>query len=195
MAQQLLDQVVLNPVVTGTAAGGVVPADLRYFLTIDGLDNGATGLAVSSHDIGAPVAAMAGQAAFSPLTVTLPSIGLTGVLADLANRTAIRAVRLEGFTAVGELAYDLTLGNVSVSSYAETASDTKLSFDYQQVALTTRQINPTGTLGSPQTFSWDLTTHAAVSIPAPVPGPVGDSGVVPTGLRYFLMIDGLDSGP
>ena len=140
--------------VTGTANGNIAPTNLRYFLAIDGLDGGSTDAAhagwfdVSSYDVGALVAALAGKATFSPLTVTLPSTGLTGVLADLAKGTTITSVRLEGVTggANPQAVYDLTLGNVTVSDYDDAASGDKLSFSYQQVALTTTAINPDGSL-------------------------------------------------
>jgi type VI protein secretion system component Hcp len=195
--------------VTGPPPGSLAPSNLTYFLAIDGVNGGSTAanhvgwFQVSSYDVGALVAAMAGQATFSPLTVTLPSTGLTDVLADLAKGTVIPSVRLEGVTSGGggKAVYDLTLGNVTVNDYQDAASvaagpggDT-LSFSYQQVALTTRAINSNGTLGGSQTFSWDLTTNSvpSASIPAPVPGTAGGN-VPPGNLDYFLAIDGLNGG-
>ena len=187
--------------VTGPTAGNIAPTNLHYFLAIDGLDGGSTDAAhvgwfdVSSYDVGALVAALAGKATFSPLTVTLPSTGLTGVLADLAKGTTIKSVRLEGVTGGANPAavYDLTLGNVTVSNYDDAANGDKLSLSYQQVELTTTAINPDGSL-SPQTFSWDLATNAAGgSIPAPTPSTVAGN-IAPTNLHYFLAIDGLDGG-
>ena len=84
--------------VTGAAVGNIAPTNLRYFLAIDGLDGGSTDAAhagwfdVSSYDVGALAAALAGHATFSPLTVTLPATGLTRVFADLANGTLPPAV-------------------------------------------------------------------------------------------------------
>ena len=185
-----------------TAAGNIAPTNLRYFLAIDGLDGGSTDAAhagwfdVSSYDVGALVAALAGKATFSPLTVTLPSTGLTGVLADLAKGTTIKSVRLEGVTggANPQAVYDLTLGNVTVSDYDDAASGDKLSFSYQQVALTTTAINPDGSLSlrRPSPGTWRLNS-ADASIPAPVPS-TADGNIAPTNLRYFLAIDGLDGG-
>jgi type VI protein secretion system component Hcp len=131
---------------------------------------------VSSYDVGALAAAMAGSATFSPLTVTFPSTGLTRLFADLANGTTIRSVQLEGVTSGPnpQALYDLTLGQVSVTDYADAASGDKLSFSYQQVALTTTAQNSNGSLSS-QTFSWDLALNrAGASIPAPVPSTAGD---------------------
>ena len=73
---------------------------MKSFLAIDGLNGGWTDaehlgwFEVSSYDVSALVAALAGKATFSPLTVTLAATGLTGVLADLARGTVIRSVRL-----------------------------------------------------------------------------------------------------
>ena len=142
------------------------------------------------------VAALAGRATFSPLTVTLPSTGLTGVLSDLAKGTTIRSVQLEGVTsgANPQAVYDLTLGTVSVSNYDDASGGDKLSLSYQQVALTTTAINSDGSKGSSQSFSWDLATNAAGgSIPAPTPSTMAGN-IAPTNLRYFLAIDGLDGG-
>src|SRR5215472_13367928 len=169
--------------VTRTANSNIAPTNLRYFLAIDGLNGGSIDAAhagwfeVSSYDVGALAAAMAGSATFSPLKVTFPSTGLTRLFADLANGTTIRSVRLEGVTSgpTPQALYDLTLGQVSVTDYADAASGDKLSFSYQQVALTTTAQNANGSLGSSQTFSWDLALNRAdASIPVPVPFTAGD---------------------
>src|SRR5262249_25489369 len=135
---------------------------------------------VSSYDVGTLVAAMAGSATFSPLTVTVTETGLTGVLANLANGTVIPSVRLEGVRSSPSggtplAVYDLTLGNVTVSNYDDAPGGATVSLSYQQVALTTTAINGNGSLGNSQTFSWDLTTNSvpSASIPAPVPGTGG----------------------
>ena len=188
--------------VPGTAGGNLAPTNLKYFLAIDGLNGGSTDakhvgwFEVSSYDVSALVAALAGKATFSPLTVTLAATGLTGVLADLARGTVIRSVRLEGVTGGSnpQAVYDLTLGNVTVSDYEDASGGDKLSLSYQQVALTTTAINSDGSLGSSQTFSWNVATNSAdASIPAPVPGTAGGN-LAPTNLKYFLAIDGLNGG-
>ncbi|MBV8509872.1 MAG: type VI secretion system tube protein Hcp, partial [Xanthobacteraceae bacterium] len=186
--------------ITGTAGGNIAPANLRYFLAIDGLNGGSTDAAhvgwfdVSSFDIGALVAAITNSKTFSPLNVTLPSTGLTGVLADLVQGTPIKSVRLEGVTTNGQAVYDLTLGNVSVSNYADAPGGDQLSVSYQQVALTTTAVNPDGSVGTSQSFSWDLTQNQpAAPIPAPTPNTAG-SNIAPGNLHYFLAIDGLDGG-
>jgi type VI protein secretion system component Hcp len=182
--------------VTGPTAGSLAPTNLTYFLAIDGLNGGSTvaghvgWFEVSSYDVGALVAAMAGSATFSPLTVTLDTTGLTGVLADLANGTVIPSVRLEGVTSTGQVAYDLTLGNVTVIDCENALGGDTLSLSYQQVALTTTAIN--SKLGNSQTFSWDLTTNSAASAPIPAPVPSGTAGGTPlSSLDYYLAIDGL----
>ena len=81
-------------------------------------------------------------------------------LADLAKGNGITSVRLKGVTnGAPQAVYDLTLGNVTVSNYADASGGDKLSFNYQQVALTTTAINPDGSLGASQTFSWDRAQH------------------------------------
>src|SRR6516165_6784274 len=140
----------IPPPVPSGPAGNVAPTNLKYFLAIDGLNGGSTDakhvgwFEVSSYDVGALVAALAGKATFSPLTVTLAATGLTGVLADLANGSVIPSVRLEGVTggANPQAVYDLTLGKVTVSDYKDASGGDTLSFDYQQVVLTTKTSNP-----------------------------------------------------
>jgi hypothetical protein len=185
--------------ITGTAGGNIAPTNLQYFLAIDGLNGGSTDAAhvgwfdVSSYDIGALVAAVTQSKTFLPLTVTLPSTGLTGLLADLAERNGITSVRLEGVTNSGQAVYDLTLGNVTVSNYADASGGGQLSFNYQQVALTTTAINPDGSLGASQNFSWDRAQNQPGGvIPAPTPNPAAPNNIAPGNLHYFLAIDGLD---
>ncbi len=185
--------------ITGTAGGNIAPTNLQYFLAIDGLNGGSTDAAhvgwfdVSSYDIGALVAAVTQSKTFLPLTVTLPSTGLTGLLADLAERNGITSVRLKGVTNSGQAVYDLTLGNVTVSNYADASGGGQLSFNYQQVALTTTAINPDGSLGASQNFSWDRAQNQPGGvIPAPTPNPAAPNNIAPGNLHYFLAIDGLD---
>jgi type VI protein secretion system component Hcp len=178
----------ITATITGTGPDIAAPTNLQYFLAIDGLNGGSTDAAhsgwfnVSSYDVGALVAAIttggtggsATPPTFSPLTVTLPATGLTGALADLARGRHIQSIRLEGVTSSGQAVYDLTLGDVTVTGYDDTAGGDKLTFSYQQVALTTTPINPDGSLGAPQSFSFNLATDTVdASIPAPVPGTGG----------------------
>jgi type VI protein secretion system component Hcp len=183
--------------ITGTAGGNIAPTNLQYFLAIDGLNGGSTDAAhvgwfdVSSYDIGALIAAVTQSKTFSPLTVTLPSTGLTGLFADLAEGTGITSLRLEGVTNTGEAAYDLTLGNVTVSNYTDGPGGGQVSFNYQQVALTTTEVKPDGSLGTSQSFSWDRTRNQpGGDIPAPTPNPAAPNNITPGDLHYFLAIDG-----
>jgi glycosyltransferase involved in cell wall biosynthesis len=183
------------------AAGNVAPTNLRYFLAINGLNGGSVDgthagwFDVSSYDFAAQLMATGSLPRFSPLSVTLPSTGLTGVLADLAPGTDITSVRLEGVNNAGQAVYDLTLGNATVTNYTDAPGGNQLSFDYQQVALTTRAIRTDGSLGTSQTSAWDIArnTPLAGSIPAPVPGSAAGN-VAPAHLHYFLAVDGLNGG-
>src|SRR6516164_8142561 len=177
VATNSTDATIPPPVPNTTANGNIAPTHLLYFLAIDGLDGGSTDanhrgwFEVSSYDLGPLAAALAGRATFSPLTVSLAATGLTGVLADLAKGSVIRSVQLEGVTndANRQAVYDLTLGNVTVSSYEDASSGDQLSFSYQQVALTTKTSNPDGTISS-QSFSWNVATNSTdATIPPPVP--------------------------
>jgi type VI protein secretion system component Hcp len=122
--------------VPGTTPGELAGPDAQYFLAIDGLNGGVTDVShrgwfdVSSYDFGALLAAN-GKPTFSPLTVTLSATGSTGVLADLLEGSTlppptapnhsfpITSVRLEGVTGNDQAVYDLTLGNVTVTSYED----------------------------------------------------------------------------
>src|SRR5262249_57154988 len=93
--------------------------------------------------VGAMAEVMGGAQPSSPLACPLPSIGLPRLSADLANGTTIRSARLEGVTSGPnpQALYDLILGHVSVTDYADAASGDKLSFSYQQAALTHKAQN------------------------------------------------------
>jgi type VI protein secretion system component Hcp len=194
--------------VPGTTPGELAGPDAQYFLAIDGLNGGVTDVShrgwfdVSSYDFGALLAAN-GKPTFSPLTVTLSATGSTGVLADLLEGSTlppptapnhsvpITSVRLEGVTGNDQAVYDLTLGNVTVTSYEDASGGDKLSFSYQQIGLTTVSRNADGSLGNSLNFGWDVTgarTIPPTSIPAPVPVSPGAAGnVASTNLRYFLL--------
>jgi hypothetical protein len=187
------------PTPNPAAPNNITPGDLHYFLAIDGLDGDSKDAAhagwfdVSSYDVGALVAAMAGRATFSPLDITFASTGLTDVLADLANRTNVTSMRLEGVTNTGQAVYDLTLGNASVNNYADAPGGAQVSFSYQQVALTTTTGNSGGSSGNSQTFSWDLTRgQPGGSIAAPTPSTAAGNTAPDSNLDYFLAIDGVD---
>jgi hypothetical protein len=87
----------------------------------------------------------------------LNTTGLTDVLKDLAGHVDLRSIRLKGVMTTGQALYDLTLGNVSATEYTDSASGATLTFNYQQLNLTTRTVNPDGSLAS-QSFGFDLTT-------------------------------------
>ena len=194
--------------ITGTADGNVAPTNLQYFLAIDGLDGGSTDPAhagwfnVSDYAIGPIVAAAtAGHPSFAPLTVILPPTGMTSVLTALAYGPAFgdafKSVELEGVTADGTVAYDLLLGDVTLTSLTDTPSGERLTLGYKKVWLTTTAINPDGSPGSSQNFSWNLTLAQTLdgpnAIATPVPSTTGGD-VAPTNLKYFLLINGLDGG-
>jgi VCBS repeat-containing protein len=163
---------------------------ISYYLAIDGIvgdslsdaAKGAFTVVDYSFDASAVVNAMTGAGntaatppTFSPLTVDLsPSPGLTTLLTDLASGADIPSIELKGVTSDGQTVYDLKLGEVTVTTYHDTNSGLdKLAFSYQQVSLTTTPQKPDGTLGTPTSFSYDITTDKlGVNIPDPNLAPI-----------------------
>ena len=186
-----------------TTAGNTAPnSNLDYFLAVDGIDGQSLNrthqnwFEISNYDFSA-LMSTTGSPTFSPLTVTLDASGLTGLLADLPTSTPIKSVRLEAVTrgTNPQAVYDLTLGNVRVSDYEDTSSGDTLSFTYQQVDLTTTAINPDGSRGGSQTFSWDTLNNVPGTHPVSAPAPGTTTGeLAGPDARYFLAIDGINGG-
>src|SRR5262245_2577468 len=181
----------------------------KYFMLIDGLNGGSTAAGhegwfeINSFDfdindvIATGTGAGEGKVTFSPLTVQLSlSDGLAGVLKDTALGTIIPSVRIEGVTGGANpvAVYDLTLGHVQITNAQNSSGpNDSLTFNYGQVALTTKVQNPDGSTASGESFSYDVAAgHVDASIPAPSVGP--SVGEVPTPAKYFLLIDGLNGG-
>jgi type VI protein secretion system component Hcp len=175
---------------------------LIYYLTIDGVvgDSTAAGhersFAISdySFDVSALVSVLgggggAGKTTFSPLTVDLDlNSGLTTLLEDIASGEHIRSIELQGVAADGQTVYDLKLGNVLITKYHDSNSGhDALSFNYNQVSLTTTPQNSNGSPGMPVTVSWDVEANReGAIIPNPVPDhapiAVPDTAAATTGI-------------
>jgi type VI protein secretion system component Hcp len=185
-----------------SGGGGAV----TYYLMVDGVNGGSTNaqhrgaFEISSYDfkISNPLDIQSGNAGrplFSPLTVNLNlTSGLTGLLSKITSPRTISAIRLEGVTSDGTTVYDLKLGDVTITRYADNNGLDSLDFGYRQFSLTTTPINSNGSLGRPVTQSWDLDANrAGVNIPNPV-SPSGNSSGGGGAVAYYLMIDGLNGG-
>jgi type VI protein secretion system component Hcp len=141
----------------------------------------------------------AGKAQFDPLMVDVAGLspGLVTLFKDAATGKHIPSVELVGLKPAGEgslqKVYDLTLNNVTLAGYAADGKhDTALAFDYSKLTETIKAQKPDGTLGTGQTFSFDL-THSGGSL-APVNhdalAAFAHSHVGPA-LTYLLKIDGV----
>jgi type VI protein secretion system component Hcp len=179
---------------------------LTYYLTIDGIFGNSTNedykgsfnVLDYSFDVSAIIDATSGGGAgvskptFSPLMVDLDlNSGLTALLKDAATGKHIASIELKGVSFDGQTVYDLKLGDVVLTTYHDTNSGhDMLTFSYQQVSLTTIPQDPTGGLGTPVTFSWNLATNSQDAvIPAPVPaGSLSGGGGAQS---YYLTIDGI----
>src|SRR5258705_3466512 len=105
----------------------------------------------------------AGRAQFDPLMVDIAGLspGLVTLLKDAATGKHIPSVELVGSQAGGkgdlQKVYDLKLNNVTVAGVAaDGGHDTAIAFDYTKVTETIRGQNPDGSLGTGQTFSFNV---------------------------------------
>ena len=172
---------------TGLTAG----ATIQYYLKVDGVTGDSTvkgfegWFTVDGFDLGvqnsssigsATGGAGAGKAQFSPLTVDIHSLaGLAPLLSDVTSGHHPASVELVGVETIKNQsikAYDVKLSDVLVSSFNEDPGtngvETALTFDFAKISLTDQPVTKTGTVGTPQTASWDVLqnkTAAAVSLP------------------------------
>ncbi|HKY75664.1 MAG TPA: type VI secretion system tube protein Hcp, partial [Acidimicrobiia bacterium] len=128
----------------------------------------------------------AGVVDFDPLVADLLSLnGLTGVLTKLANGQIIKGVRIEGVTNDGETVYRLDIADVVVRQVLDDdGAGFRSSFEFGRVRLQLFPQEPDGSLGPPETFSWNLVTGTSDIGTLPViaanhpPAAGDDSGVV-----------------
>ncbi|WP_436214074.1 VCBS domain-containing protein, partial [Bradyrhizobium sp. LjRoot220] len=102
-----------------------------------------------------------GKAVFDPLMIDINGVsaGLVELLGNAATGEHIRTVDLVGLKIAGDRTdevYRLTLDNATVSGVAIDGDDTAVAFGFSEVTQTIREQNPDGTLGTGQTFSFDL---------------------------------------
>jgi type VI protein secretion system component Hcp len=219
---------------SAASAAVAVPASspLHYFLKVDGVTGDSTikgfegWIAVDGYDLGvhntasigsAGGGAGAGRAQFSPLTVDIHSLtGLTSLFGDVATGRALKSVELVGVESIKDQnikVYDVKLSDVLVSSFENDPSakgvETALTFNFAKIQVTDQPVAKNGTLGTPQTFAFDLTelkadaalatsdvaasvvtadassaattTAASAAVTVPVSSP----------LHYFLKVDGV----
>ena len=181
---------------SGAAAAAVAPVQvpasspLHYYLKVDGVTGDSTvkgfegWFAVDGYDIGVQNTASIGSAGggagvgkpqFSPLTVDIHSLtGLTSLLSDVATGELKSGVELVGAETIKDQnikAYDLKLSDVLVSSFKNNPSaagvETTLTFNFAKIELTEQPVAKNGTLGTPETASWDLLLNKADAAVAP----------------------------
>jgi hypothetical protein len=154
----------------------------------------------------------AGKAQFSPLTVDIHSLtGLASLFGDAASGHVIPAVQLVGVETIkgqSQTVYDIKLSDVSVGGFENDPGpngvETALAFNFARISVTDRPQQPNGSLGVPQTATFDLKENAtdatlaasniastavatdAVSL-ASAATPVPASSP----LHYFLKVDGV----
>ena len=169
-----------------------VPASspLHCFIKIDGVTgdatvNGSSGwLAVDGFDWGlknssaigsASGGAGAGKATFSPLTIDIHSLaGAAALFKDAATGDQIKAAELVGVQTIkGESleVYKVDLADVRVGSFQQDPGskevETTLGLDFGQIKITDQPRTPNGSLGAPETASWDLAENSQTAAPAP----------------------------
>jgi hypothetical protein len=100
--------------------------------------------------------------------------GLSTLFGDVASGKLLQSVELVGAQTIkGESlkVYDLKLSDVLVSSFENDPSsngvETSLSFDYNKISLTHQPLTAQGTLGTPETFGFDLAKNKAAAAVSP----------------------------
>ncbi len=171
------------------SARGEAATPVRYYLLLDGIDGGSTAeghkgwFEISDYDFDltspGTTISLAGKLQFAPLTVTLGlGLGETDLFEMIARGLHFTGVRIEGVTADGERAFDLTLGTVFLSQIEDRGGERDtLTMVYGQAWLETyTQIEP-GVAGPVQRYAWDQLTNKAITEPPPVLSP---SNIAPT---------------
>ena len=178
----------------------------HYFLAIDGVKGDSLNskykgwFEVSNFDLDLASAA-AGNAVFSPLTVTLDSdTGLAPLLALAATGKHFDGATLIGVTdGAGQAkVYQLDLADLLITKVEQhadsiTEAGPTLTLDYSKIELET--FTPDGTGGSVPKgqFGFDLTANmAGITVPSADPG--GSVAMSPEPRDYFMLIDGLNGG-
>jgi type VI protein secretion system component Hcp len=141
---------------------------LEGWFAVDGYDIGIQ----NTGSIGSATGgAGAGKAQFSPLTVDIHSLaGLASLFGDVAAGRALKSgVELVGVETIKDQnikLYDVKLSDVLVSSFKQDPGakgvETELTtFNFAKISLTDQPVAKNGTLGTPQTSSWDLVENKA----------------------------------
>ncbi len=95
--------------------------------------------------------------------------GLASLFGDVAAGRALKSgVELVGVETIKDQnikLYDVKLSDVLVSSFKQDPSakgvETELTFNFAKISLTDQPVAKNGTLGTPQTSSWDLAENKA----------------------------------
>ena len=178
-------------------AGDPLGNGSQYFMLIDGI----LGDSNEIHHVGwfelpdfaldvAKLLASGGSGSgvvdFDPLLTFLEGGGgFTGVLTKLANGQIIKGVRIEGVTNGGNTVYRLDLADVVVRHVRDDdGAGFRTSFEFGRIRLQLFPQEPDGSLGPPETFTWNLITGTSdigtlpVIAPNHPPTAGPDSGVV-----------------
>jgi type VI protein secretion system component Hcp len=189
----------VNLIVRGLFRCGSWPM-ANYFLTVQGMDGGSFNeIHPGSFDVNAfkfdvsnlfatttGSGAGIGKAVFAPLSVNIEAgAHLNGLMNAAATGKHISLLRLQGENNNGQTVYDLRMAEVVVTKVTDSDGVDKLQFSYSRVSLTTTDVNADGSLGTSQTFVFDLKTNAVsklkvvsaltTPIPAAVAGNIGGS--------------------
>jgi type VI protein secretion system component Hcp len=177
--------------------------DLDYFLVIDDVDGGSNreewvgAFEVDAYSLSIEAITSggggSGRVEFSPFEVELDLASNADLIQLIAEGTIIESVRFAGVNAGGEendfVAYHLGLGEVQLVGYDDNEGADRLTFEFGQIELITRELDATGDVVNSSRFAWDLTTSSTIprdSDEAPS-GPALDEGV---GLIISEIIEG-----
>jgi type VI protein secretion system component Hcp len=209
-ADKPLDPATLvSPTIPKSPDGATVPG--KYYLLIDGIVGNSTDIGREGwFDLGQfslGQSQVSGRVNIEDLSVTLFGRGAGAILPDLyqggSTGTPFRALQIEGVTggaafngAIIQTVYKLTLNDVLISSVSENAASEggtyiNATFDFGKIGLVMNRMNQDGSLGSDQTYGWDMGANTTLD-PATLVSPLELPSVGRLGARdYYLLIDGI----
>ena len=178
-----------NDLLSGAATflGSAVPtpSPLHYFIKIGNLKGDSTvkgyenWFSVDGYDWGVQTPSStsagggAGKAQFSPLTVDVHSLaGLAPLFGDAVTGKTLPSVELVGLQGESNLkVYDVKLSSAQITSFANDPGtngvETALAFNFAKISVTDQVQKNDGSLGTPETFTFDLKANKTAAALAP----------------------------
>ena len=203
VAQKALDPTTLEDAIEGTSGHAAGTFATAYYVWIEGITGDVTDVGhkgwFRAETLVTNFDASSGSI-FNSEGVSLVfsnDSALTRLMSSLASGKMIDSIVIEGVTTgkTTQVVYALDLESVVVSSLSN--SDASFDnqgfnafFDYQQIGITTNEVDENGILSS-DTFGFDVVTGKSVTVTSSGSPSSSPAGSVQEVNRYFLLIDGV----